>query len=82
MTHDPLCPRIQHALEHWLSDCDSSECDAITCQCDLIAKIRADERAKCIDVLDAHHPRCTEPCDLCAEWSALREGLEALAGNP
>ena len=40
MTHDPQCPRIQHALEHWLSDCDSPECDGITCQCALIAKVR------------------------------------------
>ena len=83
MTHDPLCKG---------GDCTCT-CDQLQeghrrggpgedCDCLFIAEIRADERAKCIDVLDAHHPRCTEPCDLCAEWSALREGLEALAGNP
>lgn len=47
MTHDPLCPRIEHALEHWVSDCVSPECDEIACQCDLIAKVRADENMVC-----------------------------------
>ena len=41
-----------------------------------------DMLAKCIAVLDAHHPRCTEPCDLCAEWSAMRDDLEAMADKP
>jgi hypothetical protein len=43
---------------------------------------RRDMLAQCVAVLDAHHPGCTEPCDLCAEWSVVREELEALAGNP
>jgi hypothetical protein len=43
-THDPLCPRIAHALEHWVSDCDSPECDEVACECNLIAKARAGEQ--------------------------------------
>ena len=64
MTHDPQCPRIQHALEHWLSDCESPECDEIACQCDLIARVRADERAKYVP---PDLPRGGEHVDYCRD---------------
>ena len=38
MTHDPLCPRDGHPK---ICDGDGSECPA--CQCDLIARVRADQ---------------------------------------
>lgn len=47
-----------------------------------IAKVRADMLAKCIAVLDAHHPRCTDPCELCAEWDWMRLELESLKEQP
>ena len=44
MTHDPLCPT------HTMCKCKDQECwdcrDVVLCQCDLIAKVRADERRR------------------------------------
>ena len=44
MTHDPLCPT------QTMCKCKDQECwdcrDPVACQCDLIAKVRADERNK------------------------------------
>ena len=82
MTHDPYCAYEWHLYEHDdpTYNCDES-CDSIKCTCEYVAVVRSDTLAKCIAVLDAHHPRCTEPCDLCAEWSVVREEMEALAGN-
>ena len=44
MTHDPLCPSVTAC------DCKHAECcfcDAeVWCQCDLIAKVREDERQR------------------------------------
>lgn len=39
MTHDPLCPRAIHP-----EFCEGCTPACGTCQCDLIAKARADER--------------------------------------
>lgn len=51
MAHDPLCPKTLHD-EHDHDDytyycMDSSVCDAeYPCQCDIIAKVRADQSRK------------------------------------
>lgn len=48
MTHDPLCPMEVElrALETWETD---HLPEGVICQCDLIAKVRADERDKTLD---------------------------------
>ena len=43
MTHDPLCPRASHPK---ICEGDGSACP--TCQCELIAKVRADTLVKCV----------------------------------
>lgn len=42
MTHDPLCPNVP---EHW----DGQILWPAKCQCDLISKVRAEERDACIE---------------------------------
>lgn len=46
MTHDPLCDSLQ--AECTVETCDALRmgdlCEHFWCQCDLIAKVRADER--------------------------------------
>lgn len=48
MTHDPLCPKTLHEYEHddYTYYCDDrGKCESeYPCQCELIAKVRADER--------------------------------------
>lgn len=60
MTHDPLCPLGQpcHALggdDHLLykayEGLTACDCCDRTCCCDVIAKVRADERAKLVEVM-------------------------------
>ena len=48
MTHDPLCPMEVElrALETWETD---HLPEGVICQCELIARIRADERDKTLD---------------------------------
>ena len=54
MTHDPLCPNF-----HLEDDCTCEprngehdlKCACWDCECDIIAKVRDDERAKVSDVL-------------------------------
>ena len=41
MTHDPLCPRASHP-----KFCEGCTPQCGTCQCDLIAKVRADQDRK------------------------------------
>jgi hypothetical protein len=41
-----------------------------------------DMLARCVKMLDDHHPRCTDPCELCAEWDGLRNDLQSLAVVP
>ena len=44
MTHDPRCPVSIHDEAHldWSYHCaGNAECEEITCQCDLIAEVRA-----------------------------------------
>ena len=60
MTHDPLCPNAK-GCSH---DCGGCACnlDAF-CQCDLIEKVRADERNRVFTHLDALADRDhTEGC--------------------
>ena len=44
MTHDPMCPT------QTMCKCKDQECwdcrEVVLCQCDLVAKVRADEKAK------------------------------------
>ena len=44
MTHDPMCPT------QTMCKCKDQECwdcrEVVLCQCDLVAKVRADEQAK------------------------------------
>lgn len=47
MTHEPLCPKMPEHVVIWTKD---------PCQCDLIAKIRADEREHCIAEVEALGP--------------------------
>jgi hypothetical protein len=42
MTHDPLCP--EYGRDY--GECFSQSFSDAFCQCDLIAKVRADEQAK------------------------------------
>lgn len=49
MTHDPLCLMTEPCGEldsRHTSDGGCHSCGTDTCQCDLIAKVRADERVK------------------------------------
>lgn len=58
MTHDPLCPftpEVSVELVRWKKE--------VPCQCDLIAKVRADERAKYVP--DA--PKGGEHVDWCRD---------------
>ncbi len=65
MTHDPLC---SHARQHrWFQRIDE-------CQCDLIAKVRADERAKYV-LPDL--PRGGEHVDWCRDLACY--GCEEIA---
>lgn len=40
MTHDPLCPNSKGSCCPWMGEC------ACQCRCDLILKVRADERGE------------------------------------
>ena len=65
VTHDPLC---SHARQHrWFQRIDE-------CQCDLIAKVRADERAKYV-LPDL--PRGGEHVDWCRDLACY--GCEEIA---
>jgi hypothetical protein len=64
MDHDPLCPT------HNCMDKSCAEC----CQCDLIAKVRADERAKYV-LPDL--PRGGEHVDWCRDLACY--GCEEIA---
>ena len=48
-SHDPLCP-VFHVEE---CDCPDDAC-LTYCQCDLIAKVRADEREKAAQRMSEH----------------------------
>ena len=48
MTHDPLCPCASHP-----KFCEGCTPQCGTCQCDLIAKVRADMLARCIEAVEA-----------------------------
>ena len=63
MTHDPLCPMEVElrALETWETD---HLPEGVICQCDLIAKVRADEQAKYV-LPDL--PRGEEHVDWCRD---------------
>lgn len=56
VTHDPMCPKTLHEYEHddYTYYCnDRSKCEAdYPCHCDLISKVRADERNKVFTSLD------------------------------
>jgi hypothetical protein len=67
MTHDPLCPNIP---EHW----DGQILWQAWCHCDLIAKVRADERAKYV-LPDL--PRGGEHVDWCRDLACY--GCEEIA---
>lgn len=53
MTHDPLCPAYEHAEDHYDDYWCSDRCKA-PCQCDLIAKVRADEAQKTEERVTEH----------------------------
>ena len=69
MTHDPLCPRASHP-----KFCEGCTPQCGTCQCDLIAKVRADERAKYV-LPDL--PRGGEHVDWCRDLACY--GCEEIA---
>ena len=48
MTHDPLCPLAPPTSDYepYLAEAVSLLQQEAACQCDLIAKVRADERSK------------------------------------
>ena len=56
MTHDPLCPNF-----HLEDDCTCEprngehdmKCACWDCECDIIAKVRADERQACIEIVQS-----------------------------
>ena len=50
MTHDPLCPCTPTGFDIPLRARDEF------CQCDLIAKVRSDERSRCIAEVEALGP--------------------------
>jgi hypothetical protein len=52
MTHDPLCPRTSHP-----KFCEGCTPQCGTCQCDLIAKVRADEQQQVARRLTAYHAK-------------------------
>lgn len=66
MTHDPLCPFSRECIggEHepfavGPLTCSNTECLAI-CDCDLIAKVRADERSMCAGAGQNHNENVME----------------------
>lgn len=61
--HDPLCPEYPSPHTDW------------TCQCDLIAKVRAEEQAKrtAADTNSGHFVRSLMLADLRAEVATLRD---------
>ena len=69
MTHDPLCPRASHP-----KFCEGCTPQCGTCQCDLIAKVRADERAKYV-LPDL--PRGGDHVDYCRDLACY--GCEEIA---
>ena len=69
MTHDPLCPRASHP-----KFCEGCTPQYGTCQCDLIAKVRADERAKYV-LPDL--PRGGDHVDYCRDLACY--GCEEIA---
>ena len=50
MTHDPLCPLAPPTSDYepYLAEAVSLLQQEAACQCDLIAKVRADQTARCI----------------------------------
>lgn len=61
MTHDPLCPIAGDCKDnasglHWLIREVFCEWCWDKCQCDLIAKVRVDERNRCIAEVEALGP--------------------------
>ncbi len=65
MTHDPLCP-THRSNSAWLirpRDCD---------YCKVIAKVREDERAKCIAAVEATRADAKWPQDVDDAIAALR----------
>lgn len=59
MTHDPLCPRLSNDSPQRICEvCYEYACEC--CQCDLIARVRANEKAKwthtCPDNNCCHQP--------------------------
>lgn len=50
MTHDPLCPELREEQHYCCSECTPGVTPywETTCQCDLIAKVRADEAPKAV----------------------------------
>jgi hypothetical protein len=53
MTHDPLCPLSR-------DDCWNADPPSVCC-CDLIARVREDERGKCIAAINAIEPFHMQP---------------------
>ena len=51
MTHDPLCPYRPVKWHGWMQ-----RDDEIPCRCGFIAKVRADERNRCIAEIEALGP--------------------------
>ena len=77
MTHDPLCPT------QTMCKCKDQECwdcrDVVLCQCDLIAKVRADEDATGVVWGSDNGYLCLGPRVIRWPEGKHPEGLQALA---
>jgi len=76
VTHDPLCLRASHPK---ICEGDGSACP--TCQCELISKVRADQRDKDRQTVDALFPTDLPNLSWVGYGQGIVDATEALSAT-